>query len=92
MINEAINTLETHYAAMTRQCDGVFYEYSEKQIESVVKTLKLLADKNCLECALICIDGKDCDTAQKTKEATGMKYSEMCFNCYRLKQEEELKQ
>lgn len=90
MINEAINTLEIYYASMTTQCgDGIFYEYSEKQIESVVKTLKLLAvDKSCLSCNGININGFDCHTAQQTKEATGMKYSEMCFHCYRPKQEE----
>jgi hypothetical protein len=51
--------------------DGVFAELQE-----------LTQEKSCKQCALICIDGKDCDLASKTKQATGMKYAEMCFSCY----------
>ena len=52
-------------------------------VEDAIKELQeLTQEKSCEGCALICVDGRDCDTAQKTKEAIGMKYSEMCFHCY----------
>lgn len=28
------------------------------------------------------VNGKDCDTVKQAKKVTGMKYSEMLFNCY----------
>ena len=62
------------------------YESYKKETQELNKALselqELTQEKSCRQCALICIDGKDCDLASKTKQATGMKYAEMCFSCY----------
>ena len=55
----------------------------QDKIDEALAELQYLTQKSCKECALINReDGSICDTAQKTKEATGMKYTEMCFHCY----------
>jgi aldehyde:ferredoxin oxidoreductase len=64
----------------------MIHGYANGTFEKIVKIRteiqEFTQEKSCLECSIVCVNGIDCDTARKTKEATGMKYSEMCFHCY----------
>ena len=65
-----------------KNASSVFGIRPDEIDEALAELQELTQEKSCRQCALICIDGKDCDLASKTKQATGMKYVEMCFSCY----------